>query len=98
MSKEEVIKIINDSLDELLDEVGNDYEYNGCNHLVRIIIERLNQKKMSKNDVMKNYLVKTRTSDDTFYVYYEKKTGVYRTIGENKVYYKDDIIIVRELY
>ena len=44
MSKEEVIKIINDSLDELLDEVGNDYEYNGCSHLVEIIIERLNQK------------------------------------------------------
>lgn len=45
MSKEEVIKIIVDSLDELLDEVGNDYEYNGCSHLVEIIIERLNQSK-----------------------------------------------------
>ena len=46
---------------------------------------------------MKNYLVKTRTSDDTFYVYYDEKLGVYRAIGENMVYYKDDIIIVREL-
>ncbi len=45
MSKEEVIKIIDDSLDELLDEVGNDYEYNGCNHLVKIIIEKINQNK-----------------------------------------------------
>ena len=45
MNKEEVIQIIEDSLDELLDEVGNDYEYNGCNHLVKIIIEKLNQNK-----------------------------------------------------
>lgn len=45
MSEEEIIKIINDSLDELLDEVGNDYEYNGCSHLVEIIIERLKQNK-----------------------------------------------------
>jgi hypothetical protein len=44
MSKEEVIKIINDSLDELLYEVGNDYEYNGCSHLVKIIIKRLKPK------------------------------------------------------
>ena len=46
---------------------------------------------------MKNYLVKTRTSDDTFYVHYDEKLGVYRGIGQNKVYYKDEIIIVREL-
>jgi hypothetical protein len=45
MSKEEVIKIIDDSLDELLDEVGNDYEYNGCSHLVKIIIDKINQNK-----------------------------------------------------
>ena len=44
MSKEEVIKIIDDSLDELLDEVGNDYEYNGCSHLVKIIIDKINFK------------------------------------------------------
>jgi hypothetical protein len=54
MSKEEVIKIIDDSLDELLDEVGNNYEYNtidiisfnwGCSHLVKIIIDKINQNK-----------------------------------------------------
>jgi len=45
MSKEEAIKIVNDSLDELLDEVGNDYEYNGCSHLVKIIIDKINQNK-----------------------------------------------------
>lgn len=45
MSKEEIIKIIDDSLDELLDEVGNDYEYNGCSHLVKIIIDKINQNK-----------------------------------------------------
>lgn len=45
MNKEEVIEIINNSLDELLEEVGNDYQYKGCNHLVDIIIERLNQNK-----------------------------------------------------
>ena len=45
MSKEEVIKIIDDSLDELLDEVGNDYEYNGCSHLAKIIIDKINQNK-----------------------------------------------------
>tara|TARA_R110002110_G_scaffold47538_1_gene142714 strand:- start:217 stop:360 length:144 start_codon:yes stop_codon:yes gene_type:complete len=45
MSEEEVIKIVNNSLDELLEEVGNDYEYNGCSHLVEIIIEKLNQNK-----------------------------------------------------
>jgi len=45
MSKEEVIKIIYDSLDELLDEVGNDNEYNGCSHLVEIIIDKINQNK-----------------------------------------------------
>ena len=46
---------------------------------------------------MKNYLVKTRTSDYTFYVYYDEKLGVYRAIRDNKLYHKDDIIIVREL-
>jgi hypothetical protein len=45
MNKEEAIKIVNDSLDELLDEVGNDYEYNGCSHLVKIIIDKINQNK-----------------------------------------------------
>ena len=45
MNKEEAIKIVNYSLDELLDEVGNDYEYNGCSHLVKIIIDKINQNK-----------------------------------------------------
>ena len=45
MTKEEVIKIVNNSLDELLEESGNDYAYSGCSHLVEIIIKRLNQNK-----------------------------------------------------
>ena len=48
MSKEEAIQIVNDSLDELLKEVGDDYEYNGCSHLVEIIIKKLKQNKDEK--------------------------------------------------
>ena len=50
-----------------------------------------------KKFIMENYLVKKKTSDDTFYVYYDKKLGVYYSILENYLYHKEDIIIIRKL-
>ena len=55
---------------------------------------------MSKEEqkfIMEYYLVKKNTSDDTFYVYYDKKLGVYCSISENYLYHKEDIIIIRKL-
>lgn len=46
---------------------------------------------------MENYLVKTKTSDDTFYVYHDKKLDVYVSVIGNKMYHKDDIVIIRKL-
>ena len=46
---------------------------------------------------MKKYLVKTKTTNDTFYVYLNEKLDIYVSIIDKKFYYKDDIIIIREL-
>lgn len=46
---------------------------------------------------MENYLVKTKTSDDTFYVYYDKILDVYVSVIDDKMYHKDDIVIIRKL-
>ena len=46
---------------------------------------------------MKNYLVKTKTSEEIFYVQYDEKLQYYISVIGNKIYHKDDIIIIREL-
>jgi len=46
---------------------------------------------------MENYLVKTKYSDDTFYVYYDKRLDIYISVVDENPYHKDDIVIVRKL-
>tara|TARA_X000000368_G_scaffold418138_1_gene416707 strand:+ start:5021 stop:5161 length:141 start_codon:yes stop_codon:yes gene_type:complete len=41
MDKQTAIQIVLNSMEELQKEVGNDHEYNGCSHLVKIIISKI---------------------------------------------------------
>lgn len=43
MEKKTVIQIVLNAVEELHKEVGDDYEYNGCSHLAKIIINQINK-------------------------------------------------------
>jgi hypothetical protein len=46
---------------------------------------------------MKIKLVKTKYSDETFYVEYNDKLGVWERIGSSKYYHSDDLIFIRDV-
>ena len=46
---------------------------------------------------METNLVKTKYSDETFYVQYNDKLDIWERIGSNKYYHRDDLIFIRDV-